>query len=142
MNVVSDSTNGIPTVYRNFKVFPFTLLTNHVDIVLFGVSEKQAKDVDLYKANLDKLAPNLLAQNMVDALVERFSNNLRPTLGREIQKLDVDGNLGKDGVIVDLDAWLKESCLKVAGKPFLEIRGQRRRALSMIIRNSTEKHTR
>ena len=116
MHVVSDAISGIPAVYRNFKVFPFTLLSNHVDIVLFGLSEKQAKDSNLYKANLEKLAPNLLAQNMVDGLVETFSNNLKPILGREIQKLDLDGQLGKDGVIIDLDNWLKKIMFESSGK--------------------------
>lgn len=116
MHVVSDSISGIPNVYRNSKVFPFSLLTNHIDIVLFGLSEKQAKDSDLYKAHLEKLAPNLLAQNMVDGLVEAFSKNLNPVLAREIQKLDVDGQLGKDGVIVDLDIWLKKIMFESSGK--------------------------
>src|SRR5208282_3992818 len=102
MHIVSDSISGIPTVYRNMKVFPFSHLTNHIDIVLFGLSEKKAKDTNLYNAHLEKLAPNLLAQNMVDGLVETFSNNFKPILAREIQKLAVDGQLGKDGVIVDL----------------------------------------
>ena len=116
MHVVSDSISGIPTVYRNFKVFQFSLLSNHIDIVLFGLSEKQAKDTDLYKAHIEKLAPNLLAQNMVDGLVEAFSNNLKPVLAREIQKLDVDGQLGRDGVIVDLDVWLKKIMFESSGK--------------------------
>jgi hypothetical protein len=116
MHVVSDSISGIPTVHRNFKVFQFSLLSNHIDIVLLGLSEKQAKDTDLYKAHIEKLAPNLLAQNMVDGLVEAFSNNLKLILAREIQKLDVDGQLGRDGVIVDLDAWLKKIMFESSGK--------------------------
>lgn len=116
MHVVCDSINGIPTVYRNFKLFPFSLLTNHFDIILFGVSENQAKDSALYKANLDRIAPNLLAQNMVDRLIEVFNTNLQPILAREIHKLDANAQLGNDGVVIDLDVWLKKIMFECSGK--------------------------
>jgi len=116
LHVVCDSVNGIPSVYRNFKTFPFSVLANHFDIILFGVSEKQAKDTALYKAHFDRLAPSLLAQNMVDRLIENFNMNLQPILAREIHKLDAGGQLSRDGVVIDLDAWLKKIMFECSGK--------------------------
>jgi hypothetical protein len=103
-------------IYRNFKTFPFSVLANHFDIILFGVSEKQAKDTVLYKANLDRVAPNLLAQNMVDRLIENFNMNLQPILTREIHKLDAGGQLSGDGVVIDLDVWLRKIMFECSGK--------------------------
>jgi hypothetical protein len=116
MHIIADPINGIPAVYRNFKTFTFQILSNNFDIVLFGVSEKQAKDAALYKANLTAIAPNLLSQDAVETLIENFDKNLKPVLSREVRKLDTDGQLSKEGVVVDLIPWLRKIMFEASGK--------------------------
>ena len=116
VHVICDSIDGIPAVFRNFKTFPFSVLTTHIDIRLFGVPEKQAKDDVFYKANLDRLAPNLLAQASVETLVKAFNTNLQVILPAAIRKLDVDGNLKRDGIVLDFDVWLRKIMFECAGR--------------------------
>lgn len=62
MHAVCDPISGIPTVYRNFRTFPSSVLLSQVSVVLFGIPESQANDSGIRKALIDTLAPNLLAQ--------------------------------------------------------------------------------
>lgn len=116
MHIIADPINAIPAVYRNFKTFTFQILSNSFDILLFGVSEKQAKDEALYKANMSVLAPNLLSQTAVDTLIKSFNKHLQPVLSRGISELDIDGQLSKDGVVVDLVQWLRKIMFETSGK--------------------------
>jgi Cytochrome P450 len=115
-HVISDPVNGVPTVYRNSKAFSFTALTNHVDIVVFGLSKEFAAHAPLYKACQQILVPYLLAQEMVDALIQEFNVNLAYILTREIQKLNVDDQLSTDGIVVGLDAWVKRVMFETSGR--------------------------
>jgi len=116
VHIICDSIDGIPAVFRNFKTFPFSVLSTHIDIRLFGVPEKQAKDDVFYKANLDRLAPNLLAQTSVETLIKAFNTNLQVILPAAIRKLDVDGNLKQDGIVLDLDVWLRKIMFECSGR--------------------------
>jgi hypothetical protein len=116
MHIIADPINGIPAVYRNFKTFTFQILSNNFDVVLFGVSEKQAKDAALYKDNLTAIAPNLLSQYAVETLIENFNKNLKPVLSREVRKLDTDGQLRKEGIVVDLIPWFRKIMFEASGK--------------------------
>ena len=116
VHVVCDSIEAIPAVFRNFKTFPFSAFVRHLDIRLFGVPEQQAKDDALYKANLDRLAPNLLAQASVETLIKAFHKNLQAILPTAIRKLDIDGNLKQDGIILELDVWLRKIMFECTGR--------------------------
>jgi len=116
MHIIGDPVNAIPAVYRNFKTFTFSILSNNFDIVLFGVSEKQAKDEALYKDNLTALAPNLLSQSAVETLINKFNKNLQPVLSREVEKLDIEGQLSKEGVVIDFIQWLRKIMFEASGK--------------------------
>lgn len=115
-HIISDPINGVPAVYRNSKTFSFEVLTNHVDTVVFGLSEGLGANVPLYKACQQILVPYLLSQDMVDALIKDFNANLSLILTREIQKLNVDSKLSKDGVVVDLDMWIKRVMFEASGR--------------------------
>jgi Cytochrome P450 len=116
MHIICDSINAIPTIYRNFNLFGFSVLQQYFDMVLFGDSEKHAKDVKMHRASIDKLAPNLLAQDMVDDLVKTFDINLQSILSRETAKLNVDGQLDREGVVVDLHVWVRKLMFECSGK--------------------------
>ena len=116
MHILADPINGIPAVYRNFKTFTFHILSYTLDTILFGLSEKQAKDESLYKDNLNVLAPNLLSQDAVGALIKSFNDNLQPILSREVKKLNVDGQLSREGVVVDLVEWTRKIMFEASGK--------------------------
>jgi hypothetical protein len=116
MHVITDPISGIPAVYRNPKTFTFEALANQFDIALFGVSEKQAKDKELYKAQFNLISPLLLAQEIVTSLIKEFNSNLQPILAEAIAKLDVDGQLSKDGVVVPLDVWLRKIMFECSGR--------------------------
>ena len=115
INVISDPISGIPTIYRNAKAFTIAALAFHFDVLLFGLPPSQAGDKKLYKANLDTLAPLLLAQDMVDILITEFNANLQPILAREISKLNVK-KLDHEGVVVDLGLWLKRIMFQASGR--------------------------
>jgi hypothetical protein len=116
IHIICDSINAIPTIYRNFNLFGFSVLQQYFDMVLFGDSERHAKDVKMHRDSIDKLAPNLLAQDMVDDLVKIFNTNLQSILSRETANLNVDGQLEREGVIVDLDVWVKKLMFECSGK--------------------------
>jgi hypothetical protein len=116
MHVISDPISGIPTVYRNPKIFTFAALANQFDIVLFGVAEKQAKDKEHYKAQFSILSPLLLPQDIVASLIKEFNLNLQPILAEAIAKLDVDGQLSQDGIVVPLDVWIKKIMFECSGR--------------------------
>jgi hypothetical protein len=115
MHIISDPISGIPTVYRNPKIFTFSVLANQFDITLFGVSEKQAKDPAFYKAQLEVIPPHLFASDAVAVLIKNFNDNLQIILPREIKKLDAGDQLAK-GVVVDLDQWLKRIMFECSGR--------------------------
>ena len=58
----------------------------------------------------------LLAQGGVEQFIHNYSKNLRPILARETKKLDYDGMLAKDGVVVKLDKWLRKIMFECIGK--------------------------
>src|SRR5579859_5079941 len=117
MHIICDPVNAIPAVYRNFKVFPFSVMANFVDINLFGLKEAHAKDTALYNANLGKLVPNLLSIDQVNKLIIVFNNNLTPILAREMGKLEVSGTPGPElGGTVELDNWLRRIMFECSGK--------------------------
>jgi len=118
MHVICDPISGIPTVYRNPKTFTFSVLANQFDIALFGVDEKQAKDDVFYKAQLDLIHPYLFASDAVAVLIKNFNNNLQSILPREIKTLDPEGKLATEGVVVDLDRWLKKLLFECSGRSF------------------------
>jgi hypothetical protein len=98
-HVITDPIIGIPTVYRNYRQFPFAVLSNHVDIELFGVREAHAKDTKLYKANLDRLAPNLLKMEKVEELLAVFNDQLIPVLERRILAHEPDAETQKKEIV-------------------------------------------
>jgi len=118
LHIISDPISGIPTVWRNPKIFTFSVLANRFDITLFGVAEKQAKDTVFYKAQLDLIHPHLLASEAVAVLIKNFNDNLQAILPREIEKLDIERRLGAEGVVLDLDQWLKRIMFECSGRSF------------------------
>ncbi len=99
LHVITDPIIGIPTVYRNYRQFPFAVLANHVDIELFGVREAHAKDTKLYKANLDRLAPNLLKMEKVEELLAVFNDCLIPVLERRVHSHGWDAEIHNKGTV-------------------------------------------
>jgi hypothetical protein len=118
LHIITDPVSAIPLVYRNYKQFPFSVLANHVDIILFGVKEKHAKDTILYKANLDRVAPNLLALEQVEKLLYVFNENLIPVLKRHVGP-GICPAVRSDptaGIEVDLDNWVRRVMFECSGK--------------------------
>jgi hypothetical protein len=118
LHVVSDPISGIPTIWRNPKVFTFSVLANQFDITLFGVAEKQAKDTVFYKAQLKLIQPHLFASEAVTTLIKNFNDNLQIILPREIAKLGDETKLETEGVVVNLDQWLKRLLFECSGRSF------------------------
>jgi hypothetical protein len=58
----------------------------------------------------------LLPQDIVASLIKEFNSNLQPILAEAIAKLDVDGKLSKDGLVVSLDVWLRRIMFECSGK--------------------------
>jgi len=117
MHVVCDP-DGIQLVFRDDKTFPFFKMSYGFGQVLFGMSKTQGNDGDLHQAHFEVFAPNLFAQEKVKTLIQQFALYLRTIWIREVKKLDVDGKLSTEGVVVDLDLWIYRIMFESGGKMF------------------------
>lgn len=61
--------------------------------------EAHAKDTKLYKANLDRLAPNLLKMEKVEELLAVFNDHLIPVLERRVPAHKSDPEIHKKGTV-------------------------------------------
>lgn len=116
MHVVGDMAQGIPTILKQHKIYDAFFSTRSFATILFGVTQKQIEDAQLQKESFDLFHPHLLASEAVNALMDVFTANLETTMVRETQKLNVDGQLDKEGVIVDLDVWVHKILVEVTGR--------------------------
>ena len=117
MNVVCDP-DGISAVYRDDKNFPFAKISYGFAQKLFGLTEKQGKDMELQQRHQDLFTPHLLAHEKVATLIKQFDSHLRTIWTREVQKLNLNGELDGQGVVVDLDLWIYRIMFESGGKMF------------------------
>ena len=117
MHVVCDP-DGIQNVYRDDKTFPFFKMSYGFGKLLFGMTEKQGNDRALQQAHYEVFAPNLFAQEKVKTLIQQFTFHFQTIWIREVQKLNVDRKLSKEGVVVDLDLWIYRIMFESGGKMF------------------------
>jgi hypothetical protein len=115
-HVVCDPVAGFPAVYKNHKIFSMSVLFLIFGIRMFGHSEKMLNDTDYQEAIFATLVPLLLAQDKVDVLITQFNTNLRRLLAQEIKRFHCDGQVNKDGVIVNFDTWLDRIMFECSGK--------------------------
>ena len=110
--------DGISTVFRDDKTFPFARMSYGFAQKLFGLTEKQTMDLELQQRHQELFMPLLLAHEKVATLIQQFDSHLRTIWPREVQKLGVDGKLDTEGVIVDLDLWIYKIMFESSGKMF------------------------
>ena len=116
LHVVCDVFSGIPEIYKNNKVFSISALTKSFGSFVIGMPEKMFEDDRLERAVAGMFGPLFLAPDRVEQFVHHFSNSLRPILARETKNLDCDGMLAHDGVVVNLDKWLRRIMFECVGK--------------------------
>ena len=117
MNIVCDP-DGIQAVFRDDKTFPFFKMSYGFAQSLFGMTEKQGNDADLQQVHHKVFTPNLFAQEKVTSLIQQFNSHLQTIWIRELKRLDVDGKLSNEGVVVDLDLWIYRIMFESGGKMF------------------------
>jgi hypothetical protein len=115
LHVVNDPVDGIPTIFKSNKIYDsFSSRTRAV--ALFGISQEQIEDPQWQKETFDLFPPYLMANEVVSSLLDQFTSNLKTTMSREIQKLNGEGQLDKEGVVVDLDGWIRKVLVEVTGR--------------------------
>ena len=115
IHVVCDAFSGIPSIYKDGKSFSISAVTEAFGARVYGQSEKALKDAELSTAIRALFIPLALAQDKVDSLMIQFNLNLQKILLRETKKLDPGRQLSNDGVIVNLDTWLKAIMFECSG---------------------------
>lgn len=116
LHVICDPVSGIPTVYKDHKTFSQKTSTHAFSGRVLGISEEAYNDTELDNAGRAHFIPLLLAQEKVDSLVSTYNDALHECLERQIKQLDRDGQLSKDGVVVEMDAWLRRIMGECSGK--------------------------
>jgi hypothetical protein len=105
-HVVCDPIQGMPAVWKNHKVYSTSPFRNEFGMSLFGMSLKHVNDAQLFHANQDLFVPHLFASDAVGPLIDSFKSNLQTILVRETKKIDREGELNKEGILVNFERWI------------------------------------
>jgi Cytochrome P450 len=118
MHIVCDPIYGIPTVFKTPKIFNRDVSVDTFSGVLFGTPKQLIYDKELYHEELDLFPGTLLSNEAVAILIKEFNSNLQKILPREIEKLDLKGDLNASGVTIDLVTWIQRIMFQCSGKTF------------------------
>ena len=115
LHVVLDPSSGAQ-IFREHRTFDFSQIVDYAEILMFGIAKNQVNNPVLRKESIVGFNQHILSQKSVDILTEKFGANLRNVLSKKLNELNTDGSLNRDGVVLDMKAFISKIAFECTGK--------------------------